>query len=101
MLDSSNDAVKKLQSTLEASTTTMKDLDALIAKVNTGNGSLSLLMNDKKLYSNLESTTKNLSLLLQDLRLNPKRYVNVSIFGKKDKAYTLPAGDPAVVDTVR
>jgi len=34
-------------------------------------------------------------LLLQDFRLNPKRYVNVSVFGKKQKDYTLPDNDPA------
>ena len=38
---------------------------------------------------------EELDLLLQDFRLNPKRYVNVSVFGKKQKEYELPEDDPA------
>ena len=53
------------------------------------------------LYTNLNNTSKNLDLLLQDFRLNPKRYVNVSVFGKKQKEYTVPELDPAMKqDTV-
>jgi phospholipid/cholesterol/gamma-HCH transport system substrate-binding protein len=39
------------------------------------------------------ATTKELELLLQDLRLNPTRYVNVSVFGKKNKPYHAPKND--------
>ena len=53
------------------------------------------LMNDKELYSNLNNASRELDLLLQDFRLNPKRYVNVSVFGKKQKDYELPEDDPA------
>ena len=95
MIDNSNEAVKKLETTLDVTTSTMKDLNAVLAKVNQGGGSLGQLLNDKKLYENLEATTKNMSLLLQDLRLNPKRYVNVSLIGRKDKPYTKPENDPA------
>jgi phospholipid/cholesterol/gamma-HCH transport system substrate-binding protein len=41
------------------------------------------------------NTSKELELLLQDLRLNPKRYIDISLFGKKQKAYVLPTDDPA------
>ncbi len=95
MIESSNTSVKKLEKTLDASTETMKELDVMLKKMNEGGGSLGKLMNDKNLYDNLESTAKNMSLLLQDLRLNPKRYVNVSLIGRKDKPYTLPESDPA------
>ena len=44
-----------------------------------------------------EFTTKNLNLLLQDLRLNPKRYAHFSLFGKKQKEFTLPDEDPALI----
>jgi phospholipid/cholesterol/gamma-HCH transport system substrate-binding protein len=47
---------------------------------------MGLLMNDKKLYSNLNASANSLNILLQDFRLHPKRYVNVSVFGKKDKS---------------
>ncbi|MEN8788477.1 MAG: MCE family protein, partial [Flavobacteriaceae bacterium] len=39
-----------------------------------------------------------LELLLQDFRLNPKRYVNVSVFGKKQKEYVVPETDPAKIN---
>jgi phospholipid/cholesterol/gamma-HCH transport system substrate-binding protein len=74
---------------------TMASLDKVTQKIENGDGTLGLLMTDKELYTNLNSTTKELDLLLQDLRLNPKRYVNVSVFGKKQKDYTLPEDDPA------
>ncbi|MEH6514941.1 MAG: MCE family protein, partial [Maribacter arcticus] len=70
-------------------------LDQITQKMKNGDGTLGLLMNDKELYSNLNSTSRELDLLLQDFRLNPKRYVNVSVFGKKQKDYTVPEQDPA------
>ena len=96
MITNSNEAVKKLDATLVTSNKSMGELNTLLAKVNSGGGSLGQLINDKKLYNNLESTSKNLSLLLQDLRLNPKRYVNVSLIGRKDKPYAVPEDDPAI-----
>ena len=48
---------------------------------------------DGGLYKNLDRTTKELELLLQDVRLYPTRYVNVSLFGKKNKPYVAPVND--------
>lgn len=96
MIVNSNEAVKKLDATLETSNKSMGELHVLLSKLNAGGGSLGQLINDKKLYNNLESTSKNLSLLLQDMRLNPKRYVNVSLIARKDKPYSLPEDDPAL-----
>jgi phospholipid/cholesterol/gamma-HCH transport system substrate-binding protein len=56
-----------------------------IARINSNNGSLGLLINDKRLYQNMEATTRSLNTLLDDFRVHPKRYVNISVFGKKDK----------------
>ena len=53
------------------------------------------MANDEELYNNLAEVSRELDLLLQDFRLNPKRYVNVSVFGKKQKEYELPENDPA------
>ncbi|WP_394749425.1 MlaD family protein [Spongiimicrobium salis] len=75
--------------------TTIGNLNQMLVKVEKGDGSLGKLVNDKELYDNLTSASKELDLLLQDFRLNPKRYVNVSVFGKKQKEYTLPENDPA------
>ena len=50
-----------------------------------GEGSLGLLINNDTLYNNLESATKELDELLLDMKLQPKRYVHFSVFGKSDK----------------
>lgn len=75
--------------------TTVTRLNGLLGKIEKGEGSLGKLANDEKLYNNLADASRELDLLLQDFRLNPKRYVNVSVFGKKQKDYELPEDDPA------
>ncbi|WP_349351004.1 MULTISPECIES: MlaD family protein [unclassified Flagellimonas] len=74
---------------------TVSKLNGILAKIEEGEGSLGKLHKDDALYNNLAEASRELDLLLQDFRLNPKRYVNVSVFGKKQKEYTLPADDPA------
>jgi len=44
------------------------------------------LAKNDSLYKNLEASTNSLNLLLEDLRLHPKRYIHFSVFGRKDKA---------------
>lgn len=89
----------KLEKTLGNVDKSFAELNSILKKIDQGDGTLSQLMNDKALYTNLESTSKNLSLLLQDLRLNPSRYIKVSVFGKKkNEDYTLPEEDPAYKD---
>lgn len=95
-MESAKKTIEQLQGTLSNADKAMKNLDGLLTKAGSGDGTLSKLLNDKKLYTNLEATSKNLSLLLQDLRLNPSRYVKVSVFGGKNKdPYVLPEDDPA------
>ena len=50
---------------------------------------------EDKISDRLDKASQELELLLQDFRLNPKRYVNVSVFGKKQKEYAVPENDPA------
>lgn len=95
-LDEAKKAIAQLQGTITNADTAMKNLNSLMTKASTGDGTLSMLLNDKDLYNNLESTSKNLSFLLQDFRLNPSRYVKVSVFGGKNKdPYVKPENDPA------
>lgn len=86
-----------LEATLTKLQAAVDNLNVSLNKVNKGDGTLGLLMNDPKLYNNLNATTNSLNILLQDLRLHPKRYVNVSVFGKKDKSGPLmePLSDTA------
>jgi len=56
------------------------------------------LMNDKAIYNKLSSTIASAELLLDDIRVHPKRYVNISVFGKKDKSG--PLNSPTVKDSL-
>jgi phospholipid/cholesterol/gamma-HCH transport system substrate-binding protein len=75
----------KIDETLQSAQEAMNSLKDAINKVNSTNGTIGLMLNDKKLYQNLENTTRSLNILLDDLRMHPKRYVNISVFGSKDK----------------
>lgn len=82
----SNDiAAANLKQTLDNANKAMADLQATIAKINSGQGSLGLLLNDDKMYKNLTDASNNLNNLFIDLKAHPKRYVSFSVFGgKKD-----------------
>jgi len=84
-----------LGQTIKGLQATMEKIDAMMAKIEGSEGSLGKLVNDKALYNNLADASRELDLLLQDFRLNPKRYVNVSVFGKKQIDYAVPEEDPA------
>jgi phospholipid/cholesterol/gamma-HCH transport system substrate-binding protein len=60
-------------------------LSSIINRINSTDGSIGALINDKSLYNNLNNITRSLNVLIDDLRVHPKRYVNISVFGKKDK----------------
>ncbi|NER11561.1 phospholipid/cholesterol/gamma-HCH transport system substrate-binding protein [Muriicola jejuensis] len=77
---------------------TMKNLNGILSKIEKGEGTMGKLMQDEALYNNLTEASRELDLLLQDFRLNPKRYVNVSVFGKKQIDYSLPENDPALIN---
>ncbi len=81
----------KIDETLKSAQDAMTSLNDAVNKMNSTNGSLGLLLNDKKLYQNLEYTTRSLNTLLDDVRIHPKRYVNISVFGRKDKSGPLSA----------
>jgi phospholipid/cholesterol/gamma-HCH transport system substrate-binding protein len=66
-------------------------MDKIVAGVDNGEGSIGKLLKDDKLYENLEGASRQLEQLLQDVKLNPKRYVHISVFGKKNTEYETPA----------
>ena len=72
-------------------------VDAILLDLEAGKGSAGKLLKDDALYSNLKTTTKEMELLLRDVRLFPTRYINVSVFGKKNKPYVVPVQDSIFV----
>ena len=88
-----------LQRTLDTLQLAVNNFKEGAAKINSKDGSLGLLLNDKTLYTNLESTSDKINILLDDIRVHPRRYVNISVFGKKDKGNYLTA--PLIDDTLK
>lgn len=74
-----------LKATVENASMAMRQLAEIVDKVNNGQGSMGMLINNDTLYRNLEASAEDLDKLLLDMRLNPERYVHFSIFGRKDK----------------
>lgn len=79
---------------------TIERLNTTVAKLDSKDGSIGRLLNDNQLYDNLANTTRSLNILMDDIRVNPKRYVSISIFGRKDKKQYLTSPLPAATDTV-
>lgn len=70
-------------------------LNSTIARLNgvmnSTDGTLGLLLNDRKAYNNLQTSLSSLNKLLEDLRYNPWRYVHLSVFGRKNKVVPIPS----------
>lgn len=82
--------IKGLASSLEG---TLNNFHSILEKIDNGEGSIGKLINNEELYNNLEGASKELEELLRDFKLNPERYVKVSVFGKKTKPYESPKED--------
>ena len=70
------------------------NLNELVSNLNTitkslkdSEGTAGQLINDKSIYKNLENATNELNILIEDIKLNPGRYINFSVFGKKNKEF--------------
>jgi phospholipid/cholesterol/gamma-HCH transport system substrate-binding protein len=92
----------ELQQIIDSIQTVVTQLKTTIAKVSNPNGTLGALINDKQLYNKLNDAILSTEILMDDIRAHPKRYVNISVFAKKDKGGaltspskkdTIPAGD--------
>lgn len=64
---------------------TLKELNVLIAQINSGQGTLGKLAKNDSLYNNLNKASADLDKLIKDLRINPERYIHFSVFGRKEK----------------
>src|ERR1700712_5360287 len=74
-----------IKQTLDNANKAVSDLQATMANINSTKGSMGLLLNDDKLYKNLQAASDNMNLLFIDLKANPKRYVHFSVFGGGNK----------------
>ena len=88
-----------IDETMKSVTRTMDQLEQALAALNSKKGSIGLLLNDRQLYDELRMTNRSLTTLLDDIRVNPRRYVNVSVFGRKQKSG--PILQPIIYDSTR
>jgi phospholipid/cholesterol/gamma-HCH transport system substrate-binding protein len=103
LITNANQLAKKfanlpLNQTLDSVSGALSELKQTLQKVNSPNGTIGALINDKQVYNKLTNTIASAELLLDDIRVHPKRYVNISVFGKKDKSG--PLNSPTVKDTL-
>jgi len=93
-IDQAQASLKGVETTMTEATKTLSELKDIMSNLENGQGTLGKLMTDEELYNNLSQSTREMDLLLQDIRLNPRRYFKV--FGKKVPAYVVPEDDPAL-----
>ena len=74
-----------LAATMQKVDATLANVEQLTATLNSPKGTVGLLMNDAQLYKNINATMRDVDSLLVDFKLHPRRYINVSVFGKKSK----------------
>ncbi|HEU4473014.1 MAG TPA: MlaD family protein [Flavisolibacter sp.] len=98
-------ANSNIEGTIAALQGAVGELKNTISNINSKNGSLGLLMNDRELYDRMNRVMERLNsaalsaeITIDDLRLHPKRYVNISLIGGKSKGE--PLSSPAAKDTV-
>jgi phospholipid/cholesterol/gamma-HCH transport system substrate-binding protein len=95
-LDNVSDSLAKakITSAVNNANDALAHASSVLDKVNKGEGSLGLLVNDKRLYNHLDSASADLDRLIVDLQEHPGRYVHLSVFGGKDKKKKKQASSP-------
>jgi phospholipid/cholesterol/gamma-HCH transport system substrate-binding protein len=76
-----------LDDTFEDLGSAVGNLSQILERLQKGESSLGKLITEDDLHQSLEKTNAQIQLLLEDMRLNPKRYVHFSLFGKKQVKY--------------
>ena len=98
-LDSTSQSIKdaNLNKTIKEIQTALAGINLTLQKLNSGNGTAAKIMNDPSVYTELKNTINSVNTLVDDIKVHPKRYINVSVFGKKDKS--TPLSKP-IADTI-
>jgi phospholipid/cholesterol/gamma-HCH transport system substrate-binding protein len=101
----SNLARANIEGTVATLQATIAEFQSTINRLNSSNGSIGLLMNDRQLYDRMNNITDRMNMaalsaeiLLDDIKVHPKRYVNFSLFGGKNKGE--PLTSPLIKDSV-
>ncbi len=77
--------MSNLKSVIENAEKSMGELSEITTKINAGQGSMGLLLENDSIYNELRMASEEMKLLLEDMRLNPDRYIHFSLFGKSNK----------------
>ena len=88
----------EIQLIIDSLSVTISQLKSVVAKIDSKEGTLGALINDRSVYNKLHDAILSAEILMDDLRTNPKRYVNLSVFGRKDKDG--PITSPSKKDTI-
>lgn len=78
-------AQSNIRTLLNNAQSTLDNANQILADVKNGNGTVGQLVNNDSLYSNINKTIESLDLLVKDLKANPSKYINVTVFGKREK----------------
>jgi len=90
-LDTTTKQIKDadLTNTIKTIKVAVNELSITLNQLNKGNGSAAKLLNDSTIYQQLKSAINSVNTLVDDVKVHPKRYINISVFGKKDKSTPL------------
>ena len=88
----------EVQPTFDSLQASIIEFKNILSRFNTNEGTLGLLMKDRSLYDQLNKLALGLEILIDDIRVNPKRYTGNIIFNRKDKSG--PLTSPAKKDSV-
>ena len=82
-------AKSNIKSTINNLDKSLADFDKILQKIEKGEGTIGLLLNDKEMYNNLTSASNQLDLLIEDMKKYPKRYLTFSLIGGKKTVFEL------------
>jgi len=78
-------AKANIKSTIDNTNLALVQANDILNQINTGKGTVGKLIKNDSIYNNLNKASEDLDKLLKDLRINPERYVHISVFGRKDR----------------
>jgi phospholipid/cholesterol/gamma-HCH transport system substrate-binding protein len=78
-------AKSNLSSAINNADKALSEASTIMTKINSGQGTMGMLVNNDSLYRKLDKSSEDLDKLLKDLRINPERYVHISVFGRRDR----------------